>query len=148
MSSDFDLKKIQTDFLNHILKDEPDCKEHIKDVSPLGRDERLSIYSSAYRIRLRETIDIDHPILGIFLGDDLFNEMVEKYINKYPSKFRSLRYFCERLPQFLSEELPFSDHPILASLASFERLLMKAFDDSDKDQLLFEDLQKLSLIHI
>ena len=57
--------------------------------------------------------------------------MVAGYIAAYPSRETSLRYFSEQLPIFLANTKPFSEHPVLAELARFERYLLTAFDASD-----------------
>lgn len=92
---------------------------------------RIDIYRNAYHLRLKECIEIDHEILGFYLGDELFDEMVMGYIAACPSQQTSLRYFAEQLPDFLVRTAPFSEHPVLAELARFERYLLTAFDAPD-----------------
>jgi hypothetical protein len=92
---------------------------------------RIDIYRNAYCQRLKESIDVDHEILGNYLGDDLFEQMVTGYIEAYPSQQTSLRYFSEQLPVFLANTPPFSDYPVLTELARFERYLLTAFDAAD-----------------
>lgn len=92
---------------------------------------RIDIYRNAYHLRLKECIEVDHEILGYYLGDELFDQMVTGYIAAYPSQQTSLRYFCEQLPTFLTKTTPFSNYPVLAELARFERYLLTAFDAPD-----------------
>jgi hypothetical protein len=92
---------------------------------------RVDIYRNAYRMRLRECIETDHEMLGLYLGDALFDEMVATYVPTHPSRATSLRHFCDRLPAYLATTPPFSESPQVASLAGFERLLMDAFDAAD-----------------
>lgn len=125
------LKIIQQQFMDYLLNANTSITKNVTDQQGLSADKRLEIYFNAYRIRLKETIDIDHPVLGIYLGDDLFDEMVENYIEQYPSTFNSLRQFCDQLPTFLQHQQPFSDHPQIAELARFERLLLSSFDAAD-----------------
>lgn len=94
---------------------------------------RIDIYRNAYYQRLKESIEVDHEILGNYLGDDLFEQMVTGYIDAYPSQQTSLRYFSEQLPVFLANCPPFNDYPVLAELARFERYLLTAFDAPDTD---------------
>ncbi len=107
----------------------------------IGADKRMAIYSNAYRVRLIETIDTDHEILGLYLGDDLFDKMVGNYIASNPSSFHSLRQFCDALPVFLREDEFFSQYPILSDIASFERRLLSAFDAQESERATFGDLQ-------
>lgn len=91
----------------------------------------LSIYTNAYRARLREALESDHPILALYLGDELWAQMCDGYIDAHPSRHRSLRQFGESVPIFLGAHAPFATHPLIAELASFERLLLDVFDAGD-----------------
>ncbi|NQZ05783.1 MAG: putative DNA-binding domain-containing protein [Algicola sp.] len=126
-----DLKTIQQDFMAFLQGKPSQMTKHIKSQQPVATSTRLGIYQNAYISRLRETIDSDHPILGSYLGDDLFDQMVPAYIEQYPSSYPSLRDFCQHIPQFLRDNAPFSEHPILAELAAFEQILINAFDAAD-----------------
>lgn len=141
--SSLDLVKLQKDMMHSLLSGEQTGIGHIRFCAPLSNEDRLSIYQSAYKIRLKEVIDNDHQILGTYLGDDLFDQMVDGYIDAYPSKYKSLRYFCDDLPKFLKETSPFSKHPVLHSIAYFERLLLNVFDSKDEDIKSFDDLQSI-----
>ena len=129
------LALLQQQLINYLVDDDPavttKIMEKIKDHGNITRDVRLHIYKNAYQARLKETIENDHEMLGFFLGDDLFDQMVLGYINAYPSNNTSLRYFADQLPLFLASNAPFKDHPIISELAHFERLLMVAFDAAD-----------------
>lgn len=103
----------------------------------------MHIYGNAYRVRLRETIETDHEILGLYLGDDLFEQMVNGYVTQYPSHYASLRDFTIRLPQFLEHQSPFGEHPILSEIARFERLLLDVFDAPDAIPATMDDLRAL-----
>jgi hypothetical protein len=105
---------------------------------------RLDIYRNAYRLRLREAIETDHQVLGRYLGDELFERMVDGYIQDCPSACTSLRDFTADLPRFLSETPPFSEHPLLAELSGFERLLLDVFDARDAPRVLPQALRDLA----
>ena len=139
-SSQSSLKQLQKEFMAFLREDEPQIGERVVRQGKVDNETRLGIYRNAYHVRLRETIETDHSELGTYLGDNLFEQMVEGYIQHYPSHFRSLRDFSERLPQFLSEQAPFSDHPVLADLARFERFLLYAFDAANTDTASLQDL--------
>lgn len=129
------LALLQQKLVNYLVNDDAvstnEIMEQIEDHGNVTRDIRLHIYKNAYHARLKETIDNDHQMLGFFLGDDLFDQMVLGYINAYPSDNTSLRHFADKLPTFLAHNPPFSHHPIISELAHFERLLMVAFDAGD-----------------
>lgn len=95
----------------------------------------LGIYGHAYGARLREALDNDHPVLGTYLGDELWERMCAGYIASHPSRVRSLRDFGAGLPDYLAFAEPFSAHPQLAELARFERCLLDGFDAADRSRL-------------
>lgn len=135
------LKNIQHQFLGQILGHEnSDITPLIEDHGLISKKDRIHIYTSAYSIRLKQCIDSDHPVLGIFLGDELFDLMVDKYIKSYPSQNTSLRYYADNLVKLLSEQIPFKDHSIIAELARFERTLLNAFDAAETKTSSVDDL--------
>jgi len=137
------LASIQNEFMNLLQNKPSDLEQHVAQQGQLNALERLSIYTSAYRIRLTQVIEQDHEQLGKYLGDDLFDLMVKGYLKKYPSTNNSLREFTQDLPQLLSDEAPFKKHLILADIAIFERLLLRAFDAADDLILTAEQLEAL-----
>jgi hypothetical protein len=106
-------------------------------------DARLGIYRNAYQMRLRESIEADHPVIGTYLGDELFDLMTAEYVKKHPSQKTSLRHFADQLPSFLAQTEPFRQRAQITELARFERLLMSAFDASDAIRLPSQDLLNL-----
>ena len=147
------LRDTQSLFMNYLLaantesdsanleNKSADFAQLIADQAGIGVDKRMGIYSNAYRVRLIETIDTDHEILGLYLGDDLFDKMVSEYIAANPSSFYSLRLFCDALPEFLRQDSFFGQYPIISDLASFERRLLNAFDAQESERASFSDLQ-------
>jgi hypothetical protein len=138
-----DLHALQHAFMNTLLGEETGFSEQVVEHGSLSRDQRVGIYTYAYKARLRETIENDHEILGLYLGDALFDEMVDGYIHDHPSTYRSLRYFSSALPDYLKNTAPFSAHPLLSELARFERCLLFAFDAPEAVRANFETLQQL-----
>jgi hypothetical protein len=142
------LKNTQTAFMDFILATEDDqnaegFRSLIVDQVGIGVEKRMQIYASAYSIRLKETIETDHEMLGLYLGDELFDKMAAEYVASHPSSFHSLRQFCEALPQFLREDNFFSQHAVLSDLAGFERALLHAFDAQECPRATFSDLQAI-----
>ena len=137
------LSELQGQFFDAILGNDSGFVSHVVASGELDQQERISIYQNAYVSRLKETIETDHEILGLYLGDELFDQMVEGYINAYPSHYPSLRAFSENLPDFLEQAAPFCDYPLIADLARFERHLLYAFDASDALRASLLDLQAL-----
>ena len=66
------LADIQNQFM-HLLQNKPnELIDNIAEQGQLSSSERLSIYQSAYKIRLTQVIEQDHEQLGKYLGDELF----------------------------------------------------------------------------
>ena len=137
------LREIQQDFINFLQNNTDTMAQHVADQGDLSRETRLGIYANAYRLRLKQVVETDHPVLGSYLGDDLFDQMFADYLQQHPSTYTSLRHYCDQLPGFLQQTPPFCEHPILAELAQFERILMLAFDAPDTQRLTAEDLHTL-----
>ncbi len=134
------LEQLQQNFIEFLTVGDDSLSQHVVNQGPVTTHTRLHIYANAYRQRLRETIDNDHPILGMYLGDKLFDQMVSGYINSNPSSSYSLRYFADRLPIFLRDAATFREHPIIAELAEFERKLLTVFDAPDAEPVLISAL--------
>ena len=139
-----DLNRIQQQFMALLQGQENNLANHIVSHGQLTQGQRLTIYQNAYKLRLRAAIEQDHAQLGIYLGDELFDKMVAEYILKYPSNYTSLRFFADDLPDYLRTNTPYSDHPILADIAYFERLLLAAFDAQEQPLLTVDELEQLT----
>jgi hypothetical protein len=138
--SELSLLSLQQQMMDYLTDDKLAIAQHVVEHGGISREARLHIYKNAYQMRLKETIDNDHKILGMYLGDDLFDQMVSGYIKAYPSNNTSLRYFADSLPQFLANQIPFKNHPLISELAYFERLLMVAFDAKDTERFTRDNL--------
>ncbi|MGB5261615.1 MAG: DNA-binding domain-containing protein [Gammaproteobacteria bacterium] len=109
----------------------------------IDTETRLNIYRNAYQIRLKQALETDHEMLGIYLGDDLFEVMANGYIGKHPSGFTSLRNYGEQLPEYLKQAEPFNEHPIISELALFERRLLDVFDAADAKRAPLSALREI-----
>ncbi|MFT4518712.1 MAG: hypothetical protein ACI9JM_001097 [Halioglobus sp.] len=133
--ADSNLATRQHELMQYLTGHGSEIADHVVDQGNVSVDARLAIYRNAYRMRFTETLETDHEMLGLYLGDQLFDQMAADYIDTCPSEYRSLRQYADRLPVFLAESEPFSQHPILSELASFERLLLTAFDAEEGQRL-------------
>lgn len=147
MSSPLPLKDLQHQFLDYLKQQQPEqshpLQDQVVDQGNINARQRLEIYANAYRVRLQKVIETDHPVLCTYLGDELFAELLQGYLQKHPSQVRSLRHFCTALPAYLGATEPFASHPILAELAAFENLLLDCFDAPDRERLAFSAAQAL-----
>ncbi len=138
------LRDLQHSFMEFLQAQSGDVATFVADDEALDIDTRLEIYRNAYSVRLKKSIETDHPVLGSYLGDDLFERMADGYIVRCPSEYPSLRDFGEGLPGYLACTEPFSGHPILAEIAGFEWQLLFSFDAADAACARVEDLQSIT----
>lgn len=100
-----ELAAIQQEFLALLQHNSRDLEQRVDSLGSLSVAQCVDIYRNAYRVRLGEAISNDHDILGLYLGDDLFDQMVDGFIDAFPSEYTSLRHFADRLPGFLLRRL-------------------------------------------
>ncbi|GAB6195999.1 HvfC/BufC family peptide modification chaperone [Lysobacter xanthus] len=136
------LAALQSSFLAHLRAPADATFDNVRD-GCVPAATGLRIYAHAYRSRLVEALETDHPMLGLYLGDGLWSALCDGYIDAYPSRVRSLRDFGARLSAYLAETAPFNDQPAISELAQFERLLLDTFDAEDADPLAFGALSSI-----
>lgn len=141
------LRRLQKNFVRYLTHHDPNIINDIVEQGSIDKETRMNIYQNAYVMRLKETIEQDYENLGFYLGDDLFDEMVNGYINQCPSQYTSLRNYCDNLPGYLEQTEPFKSNPIIAEIAQFESLLIDTFDTEDSDVVTEQELQILSAEH-
>ncbi|PHV09366.1 DUF2063 domain-containing protein [Janthinobacterium sp. BJB412] len=103
---------------------------------------RLAIYRHAYRARLREALGAAYDKTWGYLGDDLFAELANGYLQAHPSSLRNLRWYGAEFAAHLARELP--EHPCVAELARLEWALGLAFDAADTPAVVAADVAGLA----
>lgn len=96
---------------------------------------RLAIYGDGYRLRLIDVLASHYPNLQKYLNEEVFEKLALDYIEQYPSNFRSIRWFGDKLPDFLAKLPDYKDHPYLIELAQFEWTMTLVFDSPDAPAL-------------
>lgn len=143
MADSLALRDLQDTMLRFLHHGDPGVEALVADQPPLSTQARLSIYASAYGIRLHQALETDHEMTASYLGDEQFEELTESYIRRHPSTVKSLRDFGQALPDFLRRESPYDQLPILAELTGFERLMLDVFDAPDSARASVPDLQSI-----
>lgn len=141
------LLDLQNKFQSYLLDSNPEFKSFINGTLKVPAKTRLAIYENAYRLRLIDALAANYPVLNKSLGCEQFNELGASYLKIYPSTYRSIRWFGDKLVLFLSENMPYSDMPYLAELAQFEWALSLAFDSSDSSVLQIDDVVAIKPDH-
>ncbi|HEY8213435.1 MAG TPA: DNA-binding domain-containing protein [Methylocystis sp.] len=95
----------------------------------------LGVYQIGYRIRLADFVSEDHPGLRAILGDEIFDALVDDYIDERPSHDPNARWFTTGLPDFMRESARWRENAAAISMALFERAMVDAFDSRDETPL-------------
>ncbi|PHS69311.1 MAG: hypothetical protein COB23_06755 [Methylophaga sp.] len=137
------LQDLQTHFMDYLLDESSVIIDDIESTPMLSAKGRLDIYATAYKLRLKEAITTDYDKLASYLGDDQFDLLMERYIEKYPSHTTNLRYFSINLPELVRDEAPFNQLAELFELACIERAFADSFDAKDLQFATLDDLAAL-----
>ena len=139
-----DLRRLQGDFLDALLRGRGSFQERIVSAGRLDPEQRLGIYSNAYRARLIDALSDAYPSLHTLLGDEGFRKLGMAYIDAWPSHHFSIRWFGDRLSAYLAGSADYADVPVLAEMAAFEWALRGAFDAADTPTISRDDLQRIA----
>lgn len=139
------IKELQQDFQHAVVTRTPKpgmfAREQAKGEGNTGG---FGIYANAYRIRLAAALRDNYPVLYLALGDEMFDALANAYIEQEPSRFRSIRWFGDRLAGFMDEHPDLMPHPSLSDLARMDWALRQSFDAADDNRLVVDDLAKLA----
>lgn len=138
------LRRLQEDFQGYLLSGDVRVQSQVLGSEQVSTMERLAIYADAYRLRLLEALDTDFSGLHALLGDAEFDAMGRAYIAANPSPYFSLRWYGDRLSEFLRTTEPYSKYPALAEMAQFEWTKSDAFDAAESPVAGIEDMAAIS----
>ena len=139
------LKELQRSFLKHLLGISSEVAESIQSSNDTSAQQRLSIYASGYRLRLKEAITTDFDCLHGYLGDVMFDQLMEHYIDNYQSQHTSLRYYSQHITELLKQLKPFAEHPELVEIATIEQTFNDSFDAADCSTIGIEQLSQIAI---
>lgn len=126
------LRKLQHEFLDYLLDDEAiEIVERVESTPKRSAVLRMALYGDAYKLRLKEALSTDYERLHSYLGDELFDNLMQRYIDGHPSHHTSLRYFGQHMVKLLEELEPFDQLPVVADLARIEQAFGNSFDAAD-----------------
>jgi len=138
-----ELKDLQIAFKRHLMERAPEVIDYIASTDVLNNEMRLAIYGNAYYARLMEALESDYEALHTLLGDEEFSGLCEEYIDTYPSRHPSLRWFGRYMSRFLASHSRYEVHPYLSELALFEWTFIEAFDAEDMPVATETDAAKI-----
>ncbi len=135
-----ELAALQQRFQGHLMTAGSDLAADALRIDVSGR---MEIYVNAYRGRLREALADNYPVLYRALGDEGFGELAAAYLSAFPSHFRSIRWFGDRLVDFISLNPDIIPHPALRDIARMDWAMRGAFDAAATTPLSFDDLARI-----
>lgn len=138
------LRKLQHEFLGYLLDDATDSiVERIESSPRRSAEQRMALYGNAYSLRLKEALTTDYERLYRYLGDELFETLMQHYIVSYPSHHPSLRYFSQHMVELIERLEPFSQLPEVAEIARIEQAFANSFDAANCQCVTLEQLAEL-----
>ena len=135
------LQQLQYRFQDYLIGQSDDIEKDIISTRDALAEHRLGTYYNAYRIRLIDSLAVDFSALHTLLGQEAFEYMTLDYLEKYPSRSPSVRWFGSNLSTFLKEDYDADDHEFLSELARFEWAQSLVFDaETEASLFLLEDM--------
>ena len=137
------LAELQAAFQAALLSGDDLVLSALVDSPHEARGRLLSVYRSAYRLRLLEFLRNDFPVLLAHAGAEEFAALSAGYIAANISSNPNARWYGKRLPGFLAATPPWSERRECADIASLEWALGEVFDAADDRRLVIADLAVL-----
>lgn len=139
------LSLLQSQFQDYLIHSDPqNILWAILPDERFSAQNRLKIYHDAYRLRLLEILRLDFPKTHTLMGDEEFDKAFFLYLDAYPSKHFSVRYFGQHFAHFLEQTLPYKDYGVLAEMANFEWAISHTIDALDAPIVTTEQFASLS----
>jgi len=138
------LPELQNHFFRSVLNNSDELIAEVKQQGEMTAIERVAIYVDGYRLRLIEALQDSYPALHTLMGDDDFESLCLEYMDHFPSKHFSIRYFGSHLAKFLHENEDYSNSELLQEMTEFEWALRGSFDSKDQKTLNLNDLSQIA----
>jgi hypothetical protein len=116
----------------------------VADTPARGVTGRIETYRQAYSGRLIAALRDNFGVLPSVLGDDAFEALALAYLAACPSQRPSIRWFGDRLSDFMAAHDDIVPHPALTDLARMEWALRGAFDAADATPFDMSELSELA----
>jgi len=128
------LLKIQEAFQRFLLGGDPTIGSHVVGTQRVPVETRLGIYGNGYRLRLIEALQKSFPVLAQLL-DEKFEALAASYVEAHESTFFNIRWYGDRMAEFLAADAEYSKLPILAEMARWEWAMDAVFDAADAEPI-------------
>lgn len=97
--------------------------------------QRVGIYRGMYLLRMNEALRADFPALEHFLRDGVFEELVKKYVQVFPSRSYTLSRLREHLPEYILCAAGIPRPAFAYDLARLELAMCEVFDGPESSRL-------------
>jgi hypothetical protein len=84
---------------------------------------------------LIEALQKTFPVLAELLGESDFQSLAGAYVESHESTFFNIRWYGERMGDFLAADATYSRVPLLAEMARWEWAMAAVFDAADAESL-------------
>ena len=138
------LADVQDAFQRFLMRGDSSIEGQVLGTQRVPVQTRLSIYGDGYRTRLIESLESTFPVLAEVLGAGDFETLGARYVAAHPSEFFSIRYYGDRLAEFLATDADYSSAPLLAELARWEWAMAAVFDAADTTPIRVEAFATLA----
>lgn len=132
------LADLQSDFQSFLLQGGEGLRRRIVSTEKVDAWTRLAIYYDAYRLRLLDALAANYPVLRAWIGAEAFEPLGIAYLDAWPSRHFSIRWFGHRLAEQLAANFP--DRPYWSEMASLEWALSEAFDAADGTVIKIDEM--------
>ena len=126
-----DLARLQREFQDYVLQRDPAVLQRVRQSANADGVARMDVYAEGYELRLLEALQTDYPGLEAIAGAESFDALGRAYIAAHRSGFRNLRWYGDRLSDFLQSAPAWCDRAELAEMARFEWAMASSFDAPD-----------------
>ena len=140
-----ELRELQLGFRDYLRNDGNALPATVVSDSTASAAERLTIYAAGMHLRFAEVLGADFGTVRGLLGEAQFGALVEAYSAAYPSRHPSIRWFGQRLVEFLRNNQPWSGSRWLAEMTLFEWSKSELGDVGDSEAMTVDDVARLPL---
>jgi hypothetical protein len=138
------LEDLQRRFQDYLVDGDDSIEQDIVGSDAALAEHRLGVYYNAYRIRLIDSLAIDYAALEKHLGRDAFEQLALDYLRQFPSTSPSVRWFGDRLPEYMRTVYTGDDAEMLRELVEYEQAQNFVFDAADPPRLVqMEDIAQV-----
>ncbi|PIZ03608.1 MAG: DUF2063 domain-containing protein, partial [Gammaproteobacteria bacterium CG_4_10_14_0_8_um_filter_38_16] len=135
---------VQDQLQNYVMTKDDSIFDHVVGTQKVPKEVRLEIYENAYRLRLQEALATSYPSIKKYLGNKSFEKLCSAYIDHFPSSYRSIRWFGDKLDLFLQQQSKYKKMPHLSELATLEWKSAYVFDAENASVLQLNEMASLS----